>query len=314
MQSSGELSELQARASATVRAIQDAICGAIEGLEREQGSQAGFIHDRWEREGGGGGESRVLRGEVIEKGGVNVSTVFGELSPDFASQLPGSGTHFFATGVSLVIHPRNPHVPTTHANFRYIEHGERRWIGGGGDLTPYYFHAEDKEHFHAVWRRLCEAHPEIADYPAWSEWCDRYFFLKHRGERRGIGGIFFDYVDVDPSAPGHAEARIDFLRAGGQAFIDAFIPIARRRVGTAWTPEQRRWQELRRGRYVEFNLLYDRGTIFGLRTGGRTESILMSLPPHVQWGYCEEPNPGTPEARLLEELRRPPPVGPVSGV
>ncbi len=313
MHESGDETAIQQRARQTVLAIQDQICRGIEALEREFAEGATFVDDHWQREAGGGGLSRVLRGDIFEKAGVNVSAVYGELSPDFAAQLHGSGSSFFATGVSLVLHPKNPHVPTTHANFRYIEHGDRRWVGGGGDLTPYYFQAEDKEHFHGVWQRYCAAYPEIADYPAWRDWCDRYFFLKHRGERRGIGGIFFDYVNVDPEKPGHDAELVEFLGAGGQAFLDAYVPIVRRRVGTPWTAEERRWQELRRGRYVEFNLLFDRGTIFGLKTGGRTESILMSLPPHVQWGYCEEPDPGTPEARLLEELRIPPPEGPVAG-
>ena len=313
MHDRSELTPIQTRAMETVQGIQDAICSALEGLEREAGSEARFVPDRWVREAGGGGESRIITGDVIEKGGVNVSAVHGELSPDFAKQLHGSGSTFFATGVSLVIHPQNPHVPTTHANFRYIEHGDRRWIGGGGDLTPYYYDADDKAHFHRVFREYCEAFPEIADYPAWRDWCDRYFFLQHRGERRGIGGIFFDYVNVDEAKEGHDLALLDFLRAGGQAFIDAYLPIARRHVSEPYTAAQRTWQELRRGRYVEFNLIYDRGTIFGLKTGGRTESILMSLPPHVQWGYCVEPEPGTPEAELLTVLREAPPPGPVAG-
>ena len=313
MQGNGELTAIQARAQETVRGIQDRICKALEAIEREHGKGATFVHDPWVREAGGGGESRVLRGDVFEKAGVNVSAVFGELSPDFAKQLHGSGSSFFATGVSLVFHPTNPHLPTTHANFRYIEHGDRRWVGGGGDLTPYYFHAEDKECFHRAWQRYCEAFPGTADYPAWRDWCDRYFFLKHRGERRGVGGIFFDYVNVDPEIEGHDLALLELLRAGGDAFLDGYMPILDRHIGTPWTPEQRRWQELRRGRYVEFNLLFDRGTIFGIKTGGRTESILMSLPPHVQWGYCEEPEAGTPEAELLEVLREPPPPGPLTG-
>lgn len=300
-----DLSEPQRRAHDVVAAIQSAICAEVEGLEREAGSSAQFVSDAWERAGGGGGLTRVLRGQVIEKGGVNTSAVFGELSPQFAGQLPGSGSTFFAAGVSLVLHPCNPFVPTVHANFRYIEHGDKAWFGGGADLTPYYFFPEDKAHFHAVWQRVCAAHPGVGDYPRFSDWCDRYFYLRHRGESRGVGGIFFDNLDIDPERPGHFDALLAFIRDGGAGFIDAYLPIARRHVDAPFGPEQRRWQELRRGRYVEFNLLYDRGTVFGLKTGGRTESILMSLPPHVQWGYCEEPAPGTPEARLLDELRRP---------
>lgn len=302
---SSQLTEFQRRAHAAVVEIQTAICAGIEALEREGGGTATFVSDRWERPGGGGGLTRVIRGEVIEKGGVNTSAVFGELNPQFATQLPGTGATFFATGVSLVLHPKNPHVPTVHANFRYIEQGAQRWFGGGADLTPYYFDADDKAHFHAVWKNLCDDHPGIGDYPRFSDWCDRYFYLRHRGEARGVGGIFFDHLFVDESQPGHDEALLAFIRDGGLRFLDAYLPIARRHLHEPYTPEQRRWQELRRGRYVEFNLLYDRGTVFGLKTGGRTESILMSLPPHVQWGYCEEPEPGTPEARLLAELRRP---------
>lgn len=299
------MTDIQRRAHEVALEIQAAICAGIEGLEREGGGSATFASDVWERGGGGGGLTRVLRGDVIEKGGVNTSTVFGELSPQFAGQLPGSGSHFFAAGMSLVLHPKNPHVPTVHANFRYIEHGDKRWVGGGADLTPYYFDEGDKAHFHGVWRRYCEAHPGVGDYPHFSDWCDRYFYLRHRGESRGVGGIFFDNLYVDPNKPGHEDALLAFIRDGGLRFLDAYLPVARRHLHTPYTPEQRRWQELRRGRYVEFNLIYDRGTVFGLKTGGRTESILMSLPPHAQWGYCEEPAPGTPEARLLEALRRP---------
>jgi coproporphyrinogen III oxidase len=186
-------------------------------------------------------------------------------------------------------------------NFRYLEHGDKRWFGGGADLTPYYFHREDKEHFHGVWKRVCEEFPDVGDYPLWKEACDRYFLLPHRGERRGVGGIFFDYLFVEDE---RRRARVaEFVARAGRAFLDAYVPIAKRRIGTPVTEGERRWQEIRRGRYVEFNLLYDRGTTFGLRTGGRTESILMSLPPRVRWGYAETPAPGTPEAALLRELQ-----------
>ncbi len=308
------------RVVGAMRALQDEICTGLEAVEREHGSTAGFREDTWTRPGGGGGRSRVLaEGAVIEKGGVNFSEVFGEFSPEFAKQVPGTGSSFWACGVSLVLHPKSPHVPTVHANFRMLEHGDKAWFGGGADLTPYYFHDEDKQHFHQVWREVCEAHGEVADYPAWSSWCDRYFFLPHRGERRGVGGIFFDYLWVDPDreagpldaeAIGRRERVFEFVRAAGQRFLTAYLPIVNRRIGTPWTPAQRTWQELRRGRYVEFNLVYDRGTVFGLKTGGRTESILMSLPPRVRWAYDFEPEPGTPEAALLDELRRPPPPAP----
>jgi coproporphyrinogen III oxidase len=299
---------LRARAETIMRGIQSSICAGLEEVEREGGGTATFRTDTWEREGGGGGTSRVLAdGVVIEKGGVNVSVVHGELSAAFAKELPGSGTGFFATGVSLVIHPRNPWVPTVHANFRYLEHGEKSWFGGGADLTPYYWFEDDEQHFHGVWRALCERHPAHADYPKMRDECDRYFFLPHRGERRGVGGIFFDYLHVDDSDPDQPDALLELVHDGGRSFLDAYLPIVRRRMTTAWGEREKQWQKLRRGRYVEFNLLYDRGTVFGLKTGGRTESILMSLPPDVRWAYCEEPDPGTPEHALLERLRRAPP-------
>jgi coproporphyrinogen III oxidase len=291
-----------------MRGIQASICAGLEEVEREGGGTATFRTDTWERDGGGGGTSRVLAdGVVIEKGGVNVSVVHGELSAAFAKELPGSGTGFFATGVSLVIHPRNPWVPTVHANFRYLEHGEKSWFGGGADLTPYYWFEEDEHSFHAVWRALCERHPSHADYAKMRDECDRYFFLPHRGERRGVGGIFFDYLHVDERDPDQPDALLELVDDGGRSFLDAYLPIVRRRMTTAWGEREKQWQKLRRGRYVEFNLLYDRGTVFGLKTGGRTESILMSLPPDVRWAYGEEPEPGTPEHALLDRVRRPPP-------
>jgi len=299
---------MRERAAGLMQRLQTAICDALEEVERESGGDATFLRDAWTREGGGGGLTRVLRdGRFLEKGGVNVSEVFGHFSDEFAREVPGSGTEFYATGVSLVLHPRNPHVPTVHANFRFLEHGDKSWFGGGADLTPYYFHESDKDHFHGVWRDVCARHAPPADYERFRDWCDRYFHLPHRGERRGVGGLFFDYLFVDAADRALGDATYEFVAAAGHAFLDAYLPIARRRLATPFTDAQRRWQEMRRGRYVEFNLLYDRGTVFGLKTGGRTESILMSLPPRVQWGYCEEPDPGTPEAVLLEELRKPPP-------
>ncbi|MHC5032126.1 MAG: oxygen-dependent coproporphyrinogen oxidase [Planctomycetota bacterium] len=291
------------RIATLMRDLQEAICTGLETFE----DGATFGRDAWQREGGGGGVTRVLQGGArIEKGGVNFSEVHGHFPPDFARQLPGTGTAFFATGVSIVIHPLSPHVPTVHGNFRFLEHGDKSWFGGGADLTPYYFHAEDKEHFHQVWRAVCEKHGTVADYDAFRDACDRYFYLPHRQERRGVGGIFFDNLFVeDDDARARAAA---FVTDAGHAFLEAYLPIAKRRVDTPVSPEQRRWHEHRRGRYVEFNLLHDRGTVFGLRTGGRTESILMSLPPRVQWGYGEEPEPGTPEHALLTELRRPLPA------
>lgn len=305
-----DLTDAQSRACDVVTGIQGTICGGLEAIEARLGSDVRFRTDTWEREGGGGGTSRVLAdGKFLEKGGVNVSVVHGALSEAFAARLPGDGTSFFATGVSLVLHPQSPHVPTVHANFRYIEHGDRAWFGGGADLTPYYFDPQDKAHFHRVWQELCEGHPKVADHDAFRERCDRYFYLSHRKERRGIGGIFFDYLHVGEA--GTFDELLSFIQDGGLRFLDAYLPIVERHLDTLVTPAQREWQQIRRGRYVEFNLLYDRGTTFGLRTGGRTESILMSLPPTTRWVYDHEPADGTPEAALLQELRRPPPQGPL---
>jgi coproporphyrinogen III oxidase len=282
-----------------MRGIQADLCAGLEALD----GRGRFGRDEWRREGGGGGLTRVLAdGNVLEKAGVNFSLVHGELPEAFAKEVPGSGTAFLATGVSLVLHPLSPHVPTAHMNFRYLEHGEKRWFGGGADLTPCYFHEEDKAHFHGVWQRVCEEFRDVADYATWRNACDKYFYLPHRKERRGVGGIFFDYLFVEDDARRDRVAA--FVGRAGRAFLDAFVPIARRRMATPVTEAQRRWQEIRRGRYVEFNLLYDRGTTFGLKTGGRVESILMSLPPRVRWGYAETPAPGTPEAALLRELTR----------
>ena len=277
------------------RGLQDRICAA---LQRADGG-ASFREDTWQRPGGGGGRSRVIEnGNVFEKGGVNFSEVYGELSPEFAKQLPGDGPTFTAAGVSLVVHPRSPLVPTVHANFRYLTHGAKRWFGGGGDLTPYYPLKADVIHFHRTWKKVCDAHPGVADYAKMKKDCDEYFHLKHRGEARGVGGIFFDYMDA-------TAATFAFVTAAADAFIDSYVPIVERRKGAAYTPEQRVFQEYRRGRYVEFNLVYDRGTVFGLKTDGRTESILMSLPPVVRYIYDYRPAPGTPEAELTEYWLKP---------
>lgn len=304
------LTEAQTRARDVVTGIQDAICTGLEAVEARQGGETRFRSDTWERDGGGGGTSRVLSdGRFLEKGGVNVSVVHGALSEAFAARLPGGGTDFFATGVSLVLHPQSPHVPTVHANFRYIEHGEKRWFGGGADLTPYYFHPEDKAHFHGVWESVCRKHDKVADHAAFQERCDRYFYLAHRKEARGIGGIFFDYLHVDEA--GSFDELLTFIHDCGHRFLEAYLPIAERHLDEPVSDAQKEWQQIRRGRYVEFNLLYDRGTTFGLKTGGRVESILMSLPPTTRWAYAHEPDPGTPEAALLAELRKPPPEGPL---
>src|SRR5262245_55259895 len=261
--------DMHDRAVIFFRGLQDRICA---GLERADGGAA-FREDSWQRPGGegGGGRTRVIAdGAVFEKGGVNFSEVFGEFSPEFAKQIPGDGVHFTAAGVSLVIHPSSPLVPTVHANFRYLTHGPKRWFGGGADLTPYYPYRDDVVHFHRTWKAVCQRHAAVADYRRFKQWCDEYFFLPHRTEPRGVGGIFFDYLEGDD------EALFAFVRDAGDAFLDAYLPIARRRKDEPYTPQQRQFQEYRRGRYAEFNLLYDRGTVFGLKTGGRTESILMS--------------------------------------
>ena len=270
--------------------LQDRITKAVEDLDG-----ISFREDGWSREGGGGGRTRVLEnGNVFEKAGVNFSSVHGDLPEQFASKIPlGSGTAFFATGVSLVFHPRSPMVPAVHANFRYLEKGDAQWFGGGSDLTPCYPFAEDAKHFHQVIKAACDRHdPEF--YPRFKKWCDEYFTLKHRDEMRGVGGIFFDYLEGD------REKNFAFVQDAGISFIDAYLPIARRRMHEPYGDSERQYQLYRRGRYVEFNLLYDRGTIFGLETRGRTESILMSLPPLVRWVYDFKPNPGSREEKALE--------------
>jgi coproporphyrinogen III oxidase len=281
---------LSTRAADYFRNLQDRICSALEALD----GSGRFLEDAWQREGGGGGRTRVLvDGGVFEKGGVNFSEVFGQMSPEFAAQVPGEGRDFAATGISLVLHPRNPLVPTVHANFRFLTKGERQWFGGGADLTPYYAFREDVIHFHRIWRDVCARHP-VADYARFKKWCDDYFFLPHRGEARGVGGIFFDYLEGD------LERLFNFVRDAGDAFLDAYLPIARHRKDLPYGNRERAFQEFRRGRYVEFNLLYDRGTLFGLKTGGRPESILMSLPPVVRWHYDYRPEPGSREAELYD--------------
>ena len=279
--------------------------GLVESIERADGA-ARFGSDRWERPGGGGGESRVLKdGTLIEQGGVNFSEVAG-------AGLPASATHdrpelagapFTAMGVSVVLHPRNPHVPTTHLNLRFIEiqrEGDEPawWFGGGFDLTPYYPVREDVLHWHRTARDACAGIP--GGYARYKAWCDRYFFLPHRNEARGVGGLFFDDLN-EPSF----DACFSFARAIGEAFPKAWLPIAERRRDTPFGARERSFQLLRRGRYVEFNLIHDRGTLFGLQTGGRTESILMSLPPLARWEYGYVPEPGSAEEGLTREWLRP---------
>jgi coproporphyrinogen III oxidase len=270
--------------------LQDRITRAVEELD---GSR--FREDSWSREGGGGGRTRVLEeGIVFEKAGVNFSSVHGNLPEQFAAKIPlGTGTEFFATGVSLVFHARSPMVPAVHANFRYLEKGDAQWFGGGMDLTPCYPYAEDATHFHRTIKQACDRH-DAELYPRFKKWCDEYFFLKHRNEMRGVGGIFFDYVQGD------RDKHFAFVQDVGNAFLDAYLPIVKRRQNEPYGEHERQYQLYRRGRYVEFNLLYDRGTIFGLETRGRTESILMSLPPLVRWVYNFKAEPGSREEKALE--------------
>ena len=291
-----------------VRGAQDKICKEIT---RVDGTS--FREDTWEREGddGGGGCSRVLQGgRVFEKAGVNVSVVHGTLSEEAAAKMGGGkelgNEHldFFATGVSLVLHPHNPNAPTVHANYRYFERGEAEnpaawWFGGGADLTPSYLFEEDAAHFHRVHKEACDQH-SLEYHPKFKKWCDEYFYIPHRAETRGLGGIFFDNL-----SDGSPDDLLAFVQSCADAFLPAYIPIVERRQDMPFTDAQKNWQQIRRGRYVEFNLVYDRGTTFGLRTGGRTESILMSLPLTARWEYDPQPEEGTPEAALVDILANP---------
>jgi len=282
--------------------LQDSICDALAEVDGN-----GFRQDAWEREQGGGGRSRVLEeGQVFEKAGVNFSHVYGAgLPPSATASRPElAGRGFQAMGVSLVIHPRNPYVPTSHANVRFfIAEKEGAdpvwWFGGGFDLTPYYGNHEDVVHWHQTSKAACDPFgPET--YPKYKQWCDDYFHLKHRNEPRGVGGLFFD----DLNEPDF-DTAFAFMRSVGDHYIPAYRPIVERRLDSPYGERERNFQLYRRGRYVEFNLVYDRGTIFGLQTGGRTESILMSLPPLVSWKYDWHPEPGSPEAELYDEYLKP---------
>jgi len=331
--------------------LQNRICTALEKAD----GKATFIEDKWERPEGGGGKTRVItNGNVFEKGGVNTSVVFGDVTDAMRTQLKISGDKWWACGLSLVLHPVNPFVPTVHCNYRMFElyrndnssksglsqHGEApppsvakglpqaipegfgeaidRWFGGGTDLTPYYLFEEDAKHFHQTYKNVCDAF-DPSFYPAFKKECDDYFVNHHRnGERRGIGGIFYDYQGrlneqnkfsksmagakvAFPTGEGRDGAFwINFGKACGDAFISAYIPIVEKRKSISYTEENKHWQEIRRGRYVEFNLVHDRGTLFGLRTNGRIESILMSLPPTVRFEYNSQPEPGSEEDKLLE--------------
>jgi coproporphyrinogen III oxidase len=273
------------RASQWFETLRDRLASALEAVEDElaaaepSGGPAGrFERKAWSREGGGGGVMAILRGRVFEKAGVNVSTVHGEFSPEFRAQIPGAeqDPRFWASGISVVIHPRSPHLPAAHMNTRHIR-TTKSWFGGGADLTPVFPIERDTADFHAALKSACDAQ-DPGYYPRFKEWCDRYFFLPHRNEPRGVGGIFYDYHDT-----GDFERDLAFTRAVGEAFLAIYPALARRHLLEPWTEAERRAQLVKRGRYVEFNLLYDRGTLFGLKTGGNTEAILMSLPPEVTW-------------------------------
>ena len=311
------------RARALVMGLQGEICSGLEEID----GVGKFQEESWDRPEGGGGRSRVMReGRIFEQGGVNFSEVHGkELPPSILKQRPEAKGHpWFATGTSMVLHPRNPFVPTVHLNYRYFEAGPVWWFGGGADLTPYYPFLEDARHFHRTHQQACDSVDERL-YQVFKPWCDEYFFLKHRQETRGIGGIFYDYQDgsgslyrgQDPEGPAARKAAEigsvnlsweqlhDLARANGTAFLPAYMPIIDKRNGLAYGDRERQFQLYRRGRYVEFNLVWDRGTIFGLQTNGRTESILMSLPPLARWEYGYQAEEGSREALLTDLFTRP---------
>ena len=280
--------------------LQETICQRLEAVD----GKASFIRDSWQRPEGGGGVSRVIAdGGVIEKGGVNFSHVMGDTMPASATaHRPHlAGAPWQAMGVSLVIHPENPYVPTSHANVRFFiatpkDSAPVYWFGGGYDLTPYYGFDEDCVQWHQTARKACAPFGEEM-YPRFKQWCDDYFYLKHRQEPRGVGGLFFDDHNT-----GDFDRDFAFMRAVGDSYVEAYEPIVRQRMAHDWGEREREFQLYRRGRYVEFNLVYDRGTLFGLQSGGRTESILMSLPPLVRWDYDRRPEPGSEEARLTEHF------------
>jgi coproporphyrinogen III oxidase len=292
--------------SAWIKELQNEICHEAEKADGKEK----FLEDKWTRAEGGGGITRVIQnGAVFEKGGVNISEVYGKITALIREQLKTEGEEFFACGISLVIHPFSPMVPTVHANFRYFEVYDKNgtvsdcWFGGGADLTPYYLFEEDAKHFHRVFKNSCDKFGEGL-YPKFKTQCDNYFVNHHRnGERRGIGGIFYDYLK--PSEGFTAEQLFAFAKSNGKAFIEAYFPIVERTKSLGFSDKQKNWQLIRRGRYVEFNLIHDRGTLFGLKSNGRAESILMSLPLNVRFEYNYQPEAGSEEAKLQEVLMKP---------
>lgn len=289
-----------------IHQLQNTICKSLEQID----GKAVFQEDNWVREGGGTGKTRVIaNGNVFEKGGVNTSVVYGDVTPAMQSALGIKGEKWFACGLSLVIHPLSPMVPTTHANWRYFElydkdgHVMDCWFGGGADLTPYYLFEEDARHFHGVLKTANDK-IDITLYPLYKQQCDAYFANHHRMEEmRGIGGVFYDHLK--PTNERDINWLFEFQQLNGNCFTEAYLPIVEKRKDMLFTPEQKYWQEIRRGRYVEFNLIHDRGTIFGLKTNGRTESILMSLPPTVRFDYNYQPVAGSDEAKLLDACMHP---------
>jgi coproporphyrinogen III oxidase len=285
--------------------LQDSITSKLEEVDGE----AKFREDQWIRPEGGGGRTRVIEnGTVFEKGGVNISAVHGALPASMQTYFGVKDADFFACGLSLVLHPKSPMVPTVHANWRYFEMYDKegnivdQWFGGGQDLTPYYLFDEDATHFHSICKKACDKHnPDF--YAIYKKKCDTYFWNAHRNEARGVGGLFFDYCKATDEIG--MQDWFNFVTEVGDSFLEAYVPIVEKRKNLSFTKEQRDWQEIRRGRYVEFNLVHDKGTLFGLKTNGRIESILMSLPPQVQWQYDHHPEKGSEEEGLIEVLKEP---------
>ena len=288
-----------------IQNLQETISSKLEAID----GKAKFQEDIWQRPEGGGGRTRVIEnGNVFEKGGVNISAVHGKLPETMQTYFGVENANFFACGLSLVLHPKNPMVPTVHANWRYFEMYNQEgdlvdsWFGGGQDLTPNYLFEEDAKHFHQVCKNACDNH-NSEFYNTFKIRCDEYFWNTHRNEERGIGGLFFDYCKTSKDMS--MQNWFDFVSEVGNSFLEAYVPIVEKRKDLDYSKKQRDWQEIRRGRYVEFNLVHDKGTLFGLKTNGRIESILMSLPPHVQWVYNHHPEPDSEEEKLINVLKQP---------